>query len=188
LSSQRDQEFTHYVTATMGSWRRLAYLLCQDASQVDDIVQAAMTRLYMHWGKARAADRIDAYARTVLVRVYLRDRQSGWATRVDLTGEPPEPAAAHGNYDDELDMRAALAALPPRQRATLVLRFYCDLSVEQAAELLGCSPGTVKSQTAKGLAAMRRGLSPALQSRLADNHRRPARPPAPAPAEVRRHG
>jgi hypothetical protein len=118
LSGHRDQEFTDYVTATMGSWRRLAYLLCQDPSRVDDIVQAAMTRLYTHWGKARAAGRIDAYARTILVRVYLRDRQSGWATRVDLTGEPPEPAAAHGNYDDELDMRAALAALPPRQRAT----------------------------------------------------------------------
>ena len=188
MSSDCDQEFTSYVTATMGHWRRLAYLLCQDAGQVDDIVQAAMTRLYVHWGKARAADRVDAYARTILVRVYLRDRQSGWATRVDLTGEAPEPAAVHGNYEDELDMRAALAELPPRQRATLVLRFYCDLSVEQAAELLGCSPGTVKSQTAKGLAAMRRGLSPIPQSRLAGNPRRPARRPAPAPAEVRRHG
>jgi RNA polymerase sigma-70 factor (sigma-E family) len=188
LSAHRDQEFTAYVTASILSWRRLAYLLCQDAGQVDDIVQAAMTRLYTHWARARAADRIDAYARTILVRVYLRDRQSGWATRVDLSGEPPEPAAAYDSYDDELDMRAALAALPPRQRATLVLRFYCDLSVEQAAELLGCAPGTVKSQTAKGLAAMRRSLSPVPQSRLAGNHRRPATRPAPAPAEVRRHG
>lgn len=184
LSSQRDQEFTHYVTATMGSWQRLAYLLCQDASQVDDIVQAAMTRLYMHWGKARAADRIDAYARTILVRVYLRDRQSGWATRVDLTGDAPERAAAYGNYDDELDMRAALAALPPRQRATLVLRFYCDLNVDQAAQQLGCSPGTVKSQTAKGISALRREL----QSRRAPEP--PGRWPGAGPdgMEVQPHG
>ena len=58
-------------------------------------------------------------------------------------------------------MRAALAALPPRQRATLVLRFYCDLNVNQTAELLGCSAGTVKSQTAKGIDALRGRLGPA---------------------------
>jgi DNA-directed RNA polymerase specialized sigma24 family protein len=60
-----------------------------------------------------------------------------------------------------LDLRAAVAALPPRQRATLVLRFYCDLSVDQAAQILGCSPGTVKSQTARALEAVRRALGPA---------------------------
>ena len=60
-----------------------------------------------------------------------------------------------------LDLRAAVAALPTRQRATLVLRFYCDLNVDQSAEILGCSPGTVKSQTARALAAVRRALGPA---------------------------
>jgi len=60
-----------------------------------------------------------------------------------------------------LDLRAAVAALPARQRATLVLRFYCDLSVDQCAEVLGCSPGTVKSQTARALDAVRRTLGPA---------------------------
>jgi RNA polymerase sigma factor (sigma-70 family) len=61
-------------------------------------------------------------------------------------------------------VREALAAIPPRQRATLVLRFYCDLDVEQAAAVLGCSPGTVKSQTSKGLAALRRMLEPARET------------------------
>jgi DNA-directed RNA polymerase specialized sigma24 family protein len=70
------------------------------------------------------------------------------------------PAAAV-DQDAVLDLRAAVAALPARQRATLVLRFYCDLNVDQAAEILGCSPGTVKSQTAKALAAVRRALGPA---------------------------
>jgi DNA-directed RNA polymerase specialized sigma24 family protein len=60
-----------------------------------------------------------------------------------------------------LDVRAALAGLPPRQRATVVLRFYCDLNVDQAAQVLGCSTGTVKSQTAKGLDALRRVLGSA---------------------------
>jgi RNA polymerase sigma factor (sigma-70 family) len=59
-----------------------------------------------------------------------------------------------------MDMQTAMAGLPARQRATLVLRFYCDLNVEQSAQVLGCSAGTVKSQTAKGLATLRRILGP----------------------------
>jgi DNA-directed RNA polymerase specialized sigma24 family protein len=70
------------------------------------------------------------------------------------------PAAAV-DHDAVLDLRAAVAALPARQRATLVLRFYCDLSVDQAAEILGCSQGTVKSQTARALEAVRRALGAA---------------------------
>ena len=64
------------------------------------------------------------------------------------------PAAGH-DADMRLDVRAALRSLPPRQRATVVLRYYCDCPVEEAAEILGVTPGTVKSQTAKGLTALR---------------------------------
>jgi RNA polymerase sigma-70 factor (sigma-E family) len=154
----RDEQFTDYVAARMGSLRRLAYLLCQDRGRVDDLVQAAITRLYVHWGRASVVDNLDAYTRTILVRVYLKERQSRWSTMVQLSSEPPDRAALTDDREGALDLRAALSQLPARQRATLVLRFYCDLSVEQAAQLLGCSPGTVKSQTAKGLEAMRRGM------------------------------
>ncbi len=138
--------------------RRLAYLLCQDWQQADDLVQAAITRLYTHWRRAAAVEHTDAYVRTILVREYLSERRSGWARRVSLTAEPPDSASLPGDREGALDLRAALAGLPPRQRATLVLRFYCDLTVDQAAELLGCSTGTVKSQTAKGIGALRRAL------------------------------
>ncbi len=161
MSARRDQEFTDYVAAKLGSLRRLAYLLCQDADHVDDLVQAAITRLYVHWGRASAVDNLDAYTRTILIRVFLRDRQSGWATRVSLNGELPDAASVAADHDSAIDVRAALATLPPRQRATLVLRFYCDLTVEQTARLLGCSAGTVKSQTAKGLTALRTTIGPA---------------------------
>jgi RNA polymerase sigma-70 factor (sigma-E family) len=160
VSANHDEEFTEYVSANLGVLRRLAYLLCQDPHRVDDLVQTAITRLYLHWGRARAVDHLDAYTRTILVRVYLRDRQSRWATKVDLHADPPEATAPAQDRDGALDVRAAVAALPPRQRATLVLRYYCDLSVEQTAELLGCSSGTVKSQAAKALGALRRTLGP----------------------------
>ena len=104
-------------------------------------MQATITRLYTHWGRAAAVEHTDGYVRTILVREYLSERRSGWARRVRLTAEPPDSATAAGDREGALDLRAALAGLPPRQRATLVLRFYCDLNVDQAAELLGCSPG-----------------------------------------------
>ena len=160
--SSRDDEYTDYVSARMMSLRRTAFMLCQDWHRADDLVQAAITRLYVHWGRARAADHIDAYARTVLVREFLGERRSAWARRVRLDAQVPPAGAGAGTTDHDalLDLRAALAAVPPRQRATLVLRFYCDLNVEQAAQVLGCSAGTVKSQTVKGLAALRRALDP----------------------------
>jgi len=160
--SSRDDEYTEYISARMMSLRRTAFMLCQDWHRADDLVQAAITRLYVHWGRARAADHIDAYARTVLVREFLGERRSAWARRVSLDAQVPPAGTGTGTADHDalLDLRAALTAVPPRQRATLVLRFYCDLNVEQTAQVLGCSPGTVKSQTVKGLAALRRALDP----------------------------
>jgi RNA polymerase sigma-70 factor (sigma-E family) len=160
LSARRDTEFTEYVQARLTRLLRVAYLLCQDWNRADDLVQAAVTRLYVHWGQARSADQIDEYVRAILAREFLGVRRSAWARRVVLAGSVPEVAALTGDRDVALDLRGALARLPPRQRATLVLRFYCDLSVDQAAQVLGCSAGTVKSQTAKGLGALRRILGP----------------------------
>jgi RNA polymerase sigma-70 factor (sigma-E family) len=160
VTARRDDEFTQYVIARLGSLRRLAFLLCQDWHGADDLVQATITRLYVHWARASVLEHTDAYARTILVREFLGEQRSGWARRVSLHAVPPDRPGAVADTDAVLDVRAALAAIPPRQRATLVLRFYCDLSVEQTAELLGCSAGTVKSQTAKGIAALRARLGP----------------------------
>jgi RNA polymerase sigma factor (sigma-70 family) len=103
----------------------------------------------------------DSYARAIVIREFLNERRSGWARRVCPDARLPEVAAAAVDYDAALDVRSALAGLPPGQRATLVVRFYCGLSIDQSAQVLGCSPGTVKSQTAKGLEALRRALEPA---------------------------
>jgi len=160
VRASRDAEYTDYVQARLPWLRRVAYLLCQDWQGADDLVQAAITRLYTRWGWARDAVSIDAYTRTILVRTFLAERRSAWARRVTLSDSYQDLPAAVADHDARLDLRAALAALPPRQRATLVLRFYCDLPVDATAAELGCTAGTVKSQTAKGLSSLRRALQP----------------------------
>lgn len=158
MTSDRNAEFTEYMSARMPALRRLARLLCQDWSRADDLLQAAMTRTYVHWSKARGADSIDAYVRAILVREFLEERRSGWARRVHVTDQQLDRPDVATDHELALDLRAAVAALPPRQRAVLVLRFYCDLNIDQAAQALGCTPGTVKSQTAKAMSALRRAL------------------------------
>ena len=135
LSSRRDAEFTDFVAARMTALRRVAYLLCQDRHRADDLVQVAITRLYANWHRASLMDHTEAYVRTIVVREFLSERRSGWARRVSLDGIVPERAGAQPDRDATLDMNAALAGLPPRQRATIVLRFYCDLSVDQVAQV-----------------------------------------------------
>lgn len=160
MTAQRHAECDEYVTVRLPALRRLAYLLCQNWHTADDLVQSAIVKVYMYWAKAAAADNIDAYVNTILVREFLREQRSSWTRRVSLTEQPPEVAAPATDLDDAVDLQTAIAALPPRQRAALVLRFYCDLDVDQTAQWLGCAPGTVKSQTAKAIAALRRGFSP----------------------------
>ncbi len=160
MRPSREAEYTDYIQARLPWLRRVAYLLCQDWQRADDLVQAAITRLYAHWGSARNAASVDAYTRTILIRTFLAERRSAWTRRVTLSAAYPDLPGVGADHDTRLDVRAALASLPPRQRATLVLRFYCDLPVDETAAELGCTPGTVKSQTAKGLSALRRALDP----------------------------
>ena len=91
---------------------------------------------------------------------FLHERRSAWSRLVSLT-DAPETAARQGDHDSSLDLQSAVVALPPRQRAVLVLRFYCDLNIYQTAAALGCTPGTVKSQTAKALDSLRRAMGSA---------------------------
>lgn len=167
----RDAEFTEYVGARQAWLRRVAYLLCGDWHRADDLVQSAITKLYASWHRARRADNLDGYARRTLVNTYLAEQRSGWAkwTVLHRSGgesasdpDPDRAAALAGDLDLGLDLKTALSRLPPRQRATVVLRFYCDLSVEQTAQVMGCSAGNVKSQSARGLATLRNLLDPSL--------------------------
>ncbi|GAA0911140.1 SigE family RNA polymerase sigma factor [Virgisporangium aurantiacum] len=158
VQHSRDAEFTDYVTAKAAWLRRIAYLLSADWHRADDLVQTAITKLYINWHRAGRVEDVDGYARKTLVNTFLAEQRSPWRRRITLPGRTADRAGSGPDLDAALDLRTALAALPERQRAAVVLRYYCDLSVEETAHCLGCAPGTVKSQTARALATLRRGL------------------------------
>lgn len=150
--------YVEYVTARIPALRRLAYLLTGDGHRADDLVQQTITTLFVKWQRAKNADHLDGYVRTMLVRTHLNERRLGWA-RVRLFRDTPEsPPVEDGGIEERQVLRVALAQVPDRQQAVLVLRFFYDLPVDEVAGMLGCSPGTVKSQTSRGLATLRRLL------------------------------
>ncbi|MFC4022025.1 SigE family RNA polymerase sigma factor [Micromonospora sp. GCM10011542] len=154
-----EREYVEYVQARMPWLRRLAYRLCGQWSTADDLVQECLVALYRHWRKASAADSLDAYVRAMLVHAYLAERERSWTRRVrpvaDVIGPSTAPLAG---ADHRVDLLAALTKLSGGQRAVLVLRYWEDLDVAQTAAALGCSAGTVKSQTSYAIAALRRLL------------------------------
>lgn len=158
MRTEDEREFTEYVGARLGRLHRAAYLLCGDAHRADDVVQSALTTLYVQWRKARAAEHIDAYVHRILVRRYLDEKRRAWS-RVELRATGPERTAPDGYDVAERDaVLQALRELPVGQRTVLVLRYFCDLSVDEAARAMGCSPGNVKSQSSRGLATLRERL------------------------------
>ncbi|HEX7302180.1 MAG TPA: SigE family RNA polymerase sigma factor [Lentzea sp.] len=148
----RDREFGEYVDARALLMRRTAFLLCGDWHRAEDIVQTALIKLYVAWSRVRK-DSLDAYARKVLVRTAIDETRRGFFQRERTVDAVPEHAVADTSAD--LDLREALDALPPGQRAVVVLRYWEDLSITETARVLGRTEGTVKSQAAKGLAALR---------------------------------
>jgi RNA polymerase sigma-70 factor (sigma-E family) len=152
------EDFTAYAESRAPALRRTAYLLCGNWHTAEDLAQAALTKVYLAWPKLVRRGELDGYARQVLLRTYLdsRRRLSWFEVPVHRFADTPEPA---GHADDRMVVLAALAELAPRQRAVLVLRYWEDLDVGTVARLLECSPGTVKSQTSKGLDALRRVLA-----------------------------
>ena len=151
-----DVEFREWAAARLPALLRYAYVLTGDRHQAEDVLQTAVTRTLLAWSRVQRKDDPEGYVRRTIVRLVLNSRRRAWRER--LTGSPPEPPAepaGSGGPEERLVMWAALATLPPRQRAVVVLRYYEDLSEARIAEVLGCSTGTVKSQAAKALARLR---------------------------------
>jgi RNA polymerase sigma-70 factor (sigma-E family) len=154
--------FRDFVVARSPHLLRTAYLLAGDKSSAEDLVQNALLRIYLAWDKVAGADDPWAYSLRIL---YTTSSHMHRRRHVkEQLGPAPEIAGpAPADVGDRDELQRLLLDLPRRQRAVVVLRFYQDLSVEKTAEILGCSNGTVKSQTSKALAKLRN--SPALQGR-----------------------
>ncbi|MEV7550397.1 sigma-70 family RNA polymerase sigma factor [Amycolatopsis sp. NPDC089917] len=137
-----------------------ATVLTGDRDEAGDVVHDALLKLVRHLGRGDIADEA-AYARTALFRVFVSRRRRWRRREVRLTDGAEQVAAgidAVAVAEGRGDMLALLAGLPPRMRAVLAARFYLDLDVAETARLLGCSPGTVKSTTARALAKLRQLL------------------------------
>lgn len=154
-----EEEFREFVAARSSALLRTAYLLAGDWATAEDLLQTALTKTYLAWKRLGEIEAIEPYTRRVLVNT----ATSWWRRRwhgerpTEVLPERPGPDRHEEALDRDLLWRH-VRALPARQRAVLVLRFYEDLSEAQTADLLDISPGTVKSQTARALARLRERL------------------------------
>lgn len=156
-----EAEFVEVYLGRARALRRTAFLLCGDWHRAEDLVQSSFARLYVAW-PLRDPGAADAYLRRVLVRVFIDESRRAWHRERPSEQVPEVVAQPVASVEDSVVLRQALAAVPRRQRACLVLRYFDDCSIEATAAALGCSTGTVKSQTARGLEALRVQLPPDL--------------------------
>jgi RNA polymerase sigma-70 factor (sigma-E family) len=158
VSSDSD-EFAAFVRARTPALLRSAYLLTGDQHLAEDLVQSALVRTHRAWSRVNALGNAEAYTRRAMYHL-----QVSWWRRRRVAESPTGDAAARSAPAEpdhaeltalRLSLRVALVQLPPRQRAVVVLRFFDDLSEAQAAEVLGVTVGTIKSQTVRALARLR---------------------------------
>lgn len=149
--------FRDFVVGRSPALVRSAWLLTGNEASAQDLVQTALAKTWSRWGRVNRQDAPETYVRRVMVTTWLTWSRRRWRNEVAVGSVPDRVASgdAFAEADARGSVAVALATLPHRQRAVVVLRFFDDLSEVQAAEVLGCSVGTVKSQTSKALATLR---------------------------------
>jgi RNA polymerase sigma-70 factor (sigma-E family) len=157
MAAEAERQYGDFVVARAAPLVRFAFLLCGDWHRAEDTVQSALVKLYLAWPRLNRLDAVEPYVRRIILRVLADNGRLARFRKERLSDQLPERPAADGSdaADDRMVLLSALAALPPRQRAVVVLRFWEDQSIEQCADVLGCSKGTVKSQAARGLQTLR---------------------------------
>lgn len=155
MRSEQEREYTDYVRGRLAQLHRTAYLLCGDPHRADDIVQATLTSLYVGWKRASRAGNLDGYVHRILARRYLDERRLRWSRFVRLGPVPDRTGPSGDDYEVRDELITALRSLPEGQRTVVVLRYFSDLSIEETAEAINRTAGTVKSQCARGLLALR---------------------------------
>jgi RNA polymerase sigma-70 factor (sigma-E family) len=155
-----EEEFREFVAARSAALLRTAYLLAGDWATAEDLLQTALTKTYLAWKRLGEIEAVEPYARRVLVNTATSWWRRRWHGERPTENLPERPAPDRLEEQLERDvMWRHVKALPARQRAVLVLRFYEDQSEAQTAALLGISVGTVKSQTSRALGSLRQRLA-----------------------------
>ncbi len=150
--------FEAFVEQQGAALLRLAFVLTGNHHAAEDLAQAALAEIYRHWRQVSAAREPEAYARRVLVNSYLSGRRRRWTSErpIDVADHDLPPASDHAAGVIEREaLRARVAALPPRSRTVLVLRFWADLDDDAIAETMGTTASTVRATAARALAALR---------------------------------
>jgi RNA polymerase sigma-70 factor (sigma-E family) len=166
-------EFDQFVAAHVDELLRTAYLIVWDEGEAEDLVQECLFRIARRWPRVRRMDQPRAYARKILVNLALDDARRRTQRRRELEPEEPTSLIAADPLpaiEARAELLQALGQLQDRQRAVLVLRYFNDLTEAQVAEVLGCSPGTVKSSASRGLARLREALQPVPLHKGAPQH------------------
>jgi RNA polymerase sigma-70 factor (sigma-E family) len=155
--SDKDAEFSAYMTARQPSLLRTAYLLTGDRATAEDLVQTALAKLYLSWDRVHRREMVDGYVRRILVNEHNSLWRRPFKKREVSTEVLPEPETVQDRLYDGRDraLWEFVQTLPRKQRAVVVLRYYEDLSEAETADVLGISVGTVKSQASRAIASMR---------------------------------
>lgn len=155
-----DDSFAEFVQTRGEYHRRVSILLAGDWHAGEDLIQASLLRLYEVWPRLDTTTRADAYLHKIMVNQQRSWRRTKW--RGEVPGSHiPDPASPDDPADQQATgavVRAALTGLPYKQRAALVLRYFADLTEGETATILGCSAGSVKTHTSRGVHAMRERL------------------------------
>jgi RNA polymerase sigma-70 factor, ECF subfamily len=152
--------FETYVRSRWSALLRTAFLLTGDRQLAEDLLQTTLAKVLRRWDGLAQAANPDPYVRKVMLNTALRWRRRHWRAERPTDAVPDQPSTdSTAGVDARERLRRALITLPARQRAVIVLRFYEDQTEVQTAALLGCRPGTVKSQTAKAMAKLRARLA-----------------------------
>ena len=153
-------DFEGWMAARQHRLLRTAYLLTGDVHAAEDLTQTTLAKVYLAWDRVSAAQSVDAYARKIMVNEHTSMWRRLWRHRevVSDTSEHDVPVSAREYDGVGAALWGAVTALPERQRAVVVLRYYEQLSEKEAAEALGVSLGTVKSQASRALATLRTRL------------------------------
>ncbi|WP_141578957.1 SigE family RNA polymerase sigma factor [Actinomadura sp. WMMA1423] len=162
MNREARESFGAFVAARSSRLIRTAYVLTGDQHAAEDLLQNALAKTAARW--RHVSDNPEAYVRRAMYNEQVSRWR--WRGREAVVAEPPDHPSRGPDVDLRLTLERALLALPPRKRAVLVLRYYEDLPEREVAEIMGCSVGTVRSQTHRAIARLRE-LAPGLANDLA---------------------